>query len=74
MSKELENLDLALDLMERFIQPTIFKGLKSDVQAIEFKLNRLAKVEELLGLYQQIETDIPTKMLKRIRELEEELK
>lgn len=44
------------------------------VLSIKQALERAKKVEELLGMYQQIETDIPTKMLKRIRELEEELK
>jgi len=39
--------------------------------ALAFRVN---KKDELLGLYQRIETDIPTKMLKRIRELEKELK
>ena len=53
MNKELEVINLTLDLMKRFIQPTIFEGLKSDLNAIDFKLNRLAKVEELLGLYRK---------------------
>jgi len=54
MNKELEVINLTLDLMKRFIQPTIFEGLKSDLNAIDFKLNRLAKVEELLGLYKEL--------------------
>ena len=86
MNKELEVINLTLDLMKRFIQPTIFEGLKSDLNAIDFKLNRLAKVEELLGLYKELSfirkfeykkqepSETEKLCMNQIKALEEELK
>jgi hypothetical protein len=87
MNKELEAINLTLDLMERLIQPTIFEGLKSDLNAIDFKLNRLSKLDKLLELYKRerimLERYIngnyqPTgehsNVLNEINALEEELK
>ncbi len=84
MKREKITLELMIDCIKdidniiKIDYPNDYKiftiPLREYVRQQETQSKRLAKVEELLELYQRIETDIPTKMLKRIRELEKELK
>lgn len=54
----LEPIELTLDLMKKLIQPTIFSGLKSNIESIKHTTKRheerAKKIEELLGLYHKL--------------------
>ena len=44
MSKELERLELTLDMLSRFIAPTIYKGLKNDIKKIEKQMKIIERI------------------------------
>lgn len=58
MNKLLSALSLTLDLFKNYINPTIFEGLKSDMNAIDFKLSQQEKKDKLLELYREKDNHI----------------
>lgn len=54
MNEILLALDMTLDLLKSYINPTIFKGLKSDIQSIDFRLSQQQKKDKLLELYKKL--------------------
>ena len=57
----LEPIDLTLDLMKKLIQPTIFSGLKSNIESIKHTIKRhekrAKKEHELLELFREQRKD-----------------
>lgn len=45
----LESIESALDLMRKFIQPTIFKGLKSNIKSIKCQAEELNGIKKRLN-------------------------
>jgi hypothetical protein len=78
----LEPIDLTLDILKKFIQPTIFNGLKSNIESIKHTIKsheeRAKKVEDLLELYRSVHGvvqswDTMPNVQKQIDVLEKEL-